>query len=142
MLQFRDLWRSHPINESVPTPCIAPQDLVNLEGQRVPKGVPVFHNQCAIRMGVTLRRVGVPPSLITGAATCAVHPREDMHFINASQLAHAIGQAPHMLLQASDAGRAIELQHKELLLVDRLMGAGPDALHKRATTIKLIAFSA
>ena len=57
-------------------------------------------------------------------------------------LAHAIGQAPHMLLQASDAGRAIELQHKELLLVDRLMGAGPYALHKRATTIKLIAFSA
>lgn len=92
MLQFRDLWRSHPINESVPTPCIAPQDLVNLEGQRVPKGVPVFHNQCAIRMGVTLRRVGVPPSLITGAATCAVHPREDMHFINASQLAHAIAK--------------------------------------------------
>ena len=93
MLQFKDLWRSHPINESVQTPCIAPHDLVNLEGERVGKGVPVFHNQCAIRMGVTLRRCGVPPSLITGVSTCGVHPREDMHFINASSLAKAVAQA-------------------------------------------------
>ena len=57
-------------------------------------------------------------------------------------LANAIGRAPHIGLDAGQRGWPIELQHKELLLVDRLMGAGPYALHKRANTIKLIAFSA
>jgi len=93
MVSFVDLWRGHPINESVMTPCIAPEDLTNLEGRQVLKGYPVFANQCAIRMGVALRRAGVQPNQISGCADCAVHPREYMHFINASQLANAISRA-------------------------------------------------
>ena len=56
-------------------------------------GFPVFSNQCAIRMGVALRRAGVQPAQISGCSHCSVHPREEMHFINASQLANAIARA-------------------------------------------------
>ena len=59
MVQFIDLWRGHPINESVTAPCVAPHDLTNMEGQTVHMGFPVFHNQCAIRLGVALRRARV-----------------------------------------------------------------------------------
>jgi hypothetical protein len=90
MVQFIDLWRGHPINESVTAPCVAPHDLTNMEGQTVHMGFPVFHNQCAIRLGVALRRAGVSDGQIGGCASCAVHPRGEMHFINASQLANAL----------------------------------------------------
>jgi len=93
MVQFIDLWRGHPINESVTAPCVAPHDLTNMEGQTVHMGFPVFHNQCAIRLGVALRRAGVSDGQIGGCASCAVHPRTDMHFINASQLANALTHA-------------------------------------------------
>lgn len=92
-MKFRDLWYGHPINESVMTPCIAPHELTNMEGKVVHRGFPVFSNQCAIRMGVALRRAGVQPSQLGSCAHCSVHPREDMHFINASQLAAAIAGA-------------------------------------------------
>src|SRR3954471_4679006 len=93
MVQFVDLWRGHPINESVTTPCIAPHDLTNLEGDHIPLGFPVFHNQCAIRMGVALRRAGVQDSQLPGCPYCSVHPRAEMHFVNATQLASAIASA-------------------------------------------------
>ena len=93
MVKFVDLWRGHPINESVTTPCIAPHDLTNLEGEHVPLGFPVFHNQCAIRMGVALRRTGVQERQLGGCSTCSVHPSSDMHFINASQLANSLAHA-------------------------------------------------
>jgi hypothetical protein len=93
MVQFIDLWRGHPINESVTAPCVAPHDLTNMEGQTVHMGFPVFHNQCAIRLGVALRRAGVTDGQIGGCASCAVHPRTEMHFINASQLANALTHA-------------------------------------------------
>lgn len=93
MVAFKDLWRGHPINESVMTPCIAPHDLTSLEGKPVSLGQPVFSNQCAIRMGIALRRAGVTASQLSGCAHCVVHSREAMHFINANQLANAIARA-------------------------------------------------
>ncbi len=93
MVRFSDLWHSHPINESVQTPCLAPVTLTNLEGKVVHQGLPVFSNQCAIRMSVALRRAGVTASQLPGVTTCGVHSREDMHFINANQLANAIARA-------------------------------------------------
>jgi hypothetical protein len=92
-VRFIDLWRGHPINESVTTPCIAPHELTNMEGEHIPMGFPVFHNQCAIRLGVALRRAGVTDGQIGGCASCSVHPRSDMHFINANQLANALAHA-------------------------------------------------
>jgi len=93
MVDFAKLWGQHPINQSDATPCLAPHDLKSLEGLQVPKGYPVFHNQCAIRMGVALREAGVPANLLRGVTTCGVHPPEAMHFINATDLANAISRA-------------------------------------------------
>lgn len=93
MVEFKDLWRGHPINHSVQTPCIAPHDLKSLEGKDVAKGYPVFANQCAIRMGVALKRAGVTADQLPGLAHCVVHTRDEMHFINANQLANAIARA-------------------------------------------------
>ncbi len=93
MVQFVDLWRGHPVNESVLTPCLAPRELINLEKKQVAQGLPVFSNQCAIRMGVSLRRSGVSHSQLSGCSTCGVHAKEDMHFINANQLANGILRA-------------------------------------------------
>lgn len=92
MIVFQELWRGHPINESVTTPCIAPADLVNLEGKEIKKGYPVFANQCAIRMSTALRRSGVTAAQLPGCAHCAVHPREEMHFVNANQLANTLAK--------------------------------------------------
>ena len=92
MVQFKHLWRNHPINESDQTPCIAPKDLISLEGKKIRKGLPVYHNQCAIRMGVSLREAGVRPGQITGCATCGAHPPSHMHFIRANELASALAR--------------------------------------------------
>jgi hypothetical protein len=90
MIRFKDLWFGHPINQSVQTPCLAPFDLTNLEGRSIQRGFPVFSNQCAIRMGIALRRAGVQPAQIANCAHCAVHARDEMHIINAQQLANAL----------------------------------------------------
>ena len=87
-MEFKDLWHGHPINESVSFPCIAPRDMQNVEGQLILQGLPMYANQCAIRCSVALKRAGVPP--ISGLATCGAHPAEEMHYINASQLARAL----------------------------------------------------
>jgi hypothetical protein len=92
MVAFRDLWYGHPINESVQTPCIAPR-AGNYHGSIVDKGYPTFANQCAIRMGVALRRAGVTPQQITGCLTCSAHPPEEMHFIRAHEVASALMRA-------------------------------------------------
>ena len=108
MVAFKELWRGHPINESVMTPCIAPQPLTNLEGKAIGQGFPVFANQCAIRMGIALRRSGVTAGQLSGCQHCVVHTREDMHFINANQLANAIlranlaGVGPREILKGAD----------------------------------------
>ncbi|MEO1207250.1 MAG: type VI secretion system amidase effector protein Tae4 [Pseudomonadota bacterium] len=92
-IQFKDLWRGHPINESVQAPCIAGAEFKNLEGRIISKGYPVFANQCAIRLGIALRRAGVTPEQLGRVTHCYHHPREEMHYINASQLAVAIERA-------------------------------------------------
>ncbi len=89
MVQFHDLWYGHPINESVQAPCIAPRD-GNFQGSQVKKGFPTFANQCAIRMGVSLKRAGVQHSQIGNILTCGAHPPEEMHYIRAQELANAL----------------------------------------------------
>ncbi|MBU2534218.1 MAG: type VI secretion system amidase effector protein Tae4, partial [Alphaproteobacteria bacterium] len=91
MVEFKDLWYGHPINESVQTPCIAPRD-GNYHGSVVRSGYPTFANQCAIRMGISLRRAGVQPGQISGCLTCSAHPHEHMHFIRAHELAAALAR--------------------------------------------------
>jgi hypothetical protein len=90
MVQFIDLWRGHPVNESVTTPCIAPHDLTNINGQQVREGDAVFANEAAIRMGIALRRVGISITELGSITTCGVHPPSDMHIVNAADLAAAL----------------------------------------------------
>jgi len=92
MVAFHDLWYGHPINESVQTPCIAPAS-GTYQGSKVIKGFPTFSNQCAIRMGVSLKRAGVLPSEINGCLTCGAHPPGVMHYIRAQELAQALTRA-------------------------------------------------
>lgn len=91
MVAFRDLWYGHPINESVQTPCIAPRN-GNFHGSVVRKGFPTFANQCAIRMGVSLKRAGVQPGQISGCLTCGAHDHDAMHYIRAQELANALAR--------------------------------------------------
>ncbi len=86
MIKFHDLWYGHPINQSVQTPCISPRNDPSHYGVELKEGYPTFANQCAIRMGVSLRRAGVTHDQIK-ALTCGVHPPEEMHCIRAQQLA-------------------------------------------------------
>ncbi len=92
MIKFKDLWYGHPINQSVQTPCISPKTGMHY-GVQVRKGYPTFANQCAIRMGVALKRAGVEPDQLSGVETCGVHPREEMHFIRAAELGNRLATA-------------------------------------------------
>ncbi len=93
MVKFKDIWYGHPINQSVTTPCIAQSQFKNLEGRTIQPGFPVYANQCAIRMAIALRRAGVTANQLSGVAACGHHPRDEMHFINSTQLANAIARA-------------------------------------------------
>ena len=84
MVEFHKLWYGHPINRSVQTPCIAPETAV-YQGSSARKGFPTYANQCAIRMGVALKRAGVEPRQISGCLTCGAHKPEAMHFIRAEE---------------------------------------------------------
>jgi hypothetical protein len=92
MLQFKDLWFRHPANEAVTYPCVAQQALTSLEGKEIARGYPVFSNQCAIRLGVALKRAGVPPQSLRGLVTCGVHAPEELHIIRAADLARALAR--------------------------------------------------
>lgn len=93
MVTFNDLWLKHPANQSVAHPCIAPLDLRNIEGRAIGRGLPVFSNQCAIRMGVCLKRAGVTPGQLGRLATCSVHAEDEMHIIRAADLGRALAGA-------------------------------------------------
>lgn len=91
MVEFKHLWRHHPINESVQSPCIAPRDMVVL-GASVKQGFPAISNQCAIRMGIALKAAGVTPTQMGSLATCTVHPPDQMHYIRAQEVGEALGR--------------------------------------------------
>lgn len=90
-LDFKTLWRSHPLNHSTQLPCRLPKEVVE-GGKTLAKGLPSYHNQCAIRMGVALKGAGIGIDQIGRVATCSFHDRQEMHVLNAQQLADAIGR--------------------------------------------------
>jgi hypothetical protein len=100
MVSFRELWEHHPTNTGDQYPCQT-------------NGVSNFTNQCAIRMGVCLKRAGVLPGQVHGAITCAQaaatgHASDEMHFVRAAEVAHALastsvpGISPHIKLAQPD----------------------------------------
>jgi Type VI secretion system (T6SS), amidase effector protein 4 len=100
VVTFRELWEHHPTNTGDQYPCQT-------------NGVSNFANQCAIRMGVCLKRAGVLPTQVHGAITCAQaattgHPADEMHCVRAAELAHALastsvpGISPYIKLAQPD----------------------------------------
>lgn len=82
MVSFRELWSNHPTNNGQQAPCTT-------------LGVSNFENQCAIRMGVCLKRSGVTLGQVRGALTCGQaklthHANDEMHFIRAREVANAL----------------------------------------------------
>jgi Type VI secretion system (T6SS), amidase effector protein 4 len=90
MLRFDTLWYRHPANNATQYPCIAPTNLTNLEGKAIAQGFPCFSNQCAIRMGVSLKQAGVTLGELGRQETCRVHGPDEMHIIRAQSLADAL----------------------------------------------------
>ncbi|MEQ1715232.1 MAG: T6SS effector amidase Tae4 family protein [Hyphomicrobium sp.] len=93
MVQFIDLWRGHPVNESVAFPCRASVDAADIGGRPVQAGEPAYANQSAISVGVALRRGGLRVEDLGKVTTCAVHDKSEMHILNARQLADALRRA-------------------------------------------------
>jgi hypothetical protein len=93
MLRFDAIWFRHPANNATQYPCIAPRELVNLEGRTIAKGYPCFSNQCAIRMGVSLKEAGINLGQLGRLETCRVHATDEMHIIRAQSLADALAAA-------------------------------------------------
>lgn len=80
MVTFSELWSNHPTNQGEQYPC------------RI-LGIGNFDKQCAIRMGVCLKRCGVTAGEIRGAITCnqaKLTNGDDMHFIRTKEVANAL----------------------------------------------------
>ncbi len=90
-LEFNALWRGHPLNNAEQAPCRLPKAL-ETGGKLLQAGLPSYPNQCAIRMGVALRRAGVTIEQMGGITTCDYHPKSEMHCLNAQQTAGAIAR--------------------------------------------------
>lgn len=92
-ITFRKLWNGAPLNNSEQTPCRLPRDIVTASGT-VLRGLPSYHNQCAIRVGVALGAAGLPADALKGVIMCEYHGREAMHCLNAQQTADALSRLP------------------------------------------------
>lgn len=80
MLVFKDLWSNHPT--------------INNDGSCESNGIKHFPNQCAIRLGISLRRCGIDTSKIPGATHCWYHAKNEGHIIRAEELAIGLAKFP------------------------------------------------
>ncbi len=88
-ITFKDLWKKHPLNNSESAPAKMLKD-TQFGGKLVRKGSPSFANQCAIRMGVTLREVGITLAQIGSPRVSWFHKKDDMYVLVAEELAHGL----------------------------------------------------
>ena len=93
MVQFIDLWRGHPINESEAQPCRVRQASTGALGAGLAAEVPFTPDQSAIRLGIALHRAGISINDLGKIATCGVHPPSEMHILDAKELANVLARA-------------------------------------------------
>ncbi len=91
-LSFTKLWRSHPTNNSVQLPARMLKD-TPYNGRIYRAGEPSFANQCAIRLGVSLREAGVTMGQLGNPRVSWFHPRDEMFILNAQELANALSRS-------------------------------------------------
>ena len=87
-IKFSDLWKGHPLNNSVAFPA----RMLATSGAKL-KGTPSFANQCAIRMGVALREAGVTLGQLGGVRVSWYHPKDKMYVLNSQELGNALARA-------------------------------------------------
>jgi hypothetical protein len=75
MITWDKLWASHPKRSSTPDPC------VDKDGKKL------FHNQCAIRMGVCLHLAGMDLSSFKGERCYPAYKHKPPHVLRAEELA-------------------------------------------------------
>lgn len=92
-LKFKNLWRNHPLNNSVGYPARMLEDVTSNGVVIKRKGTPSFPNQCAIRMGVSLRDSGISLGQLGNPRVSWYHPKERMFVLNAEELASAIARS-------------------------------------------------
>lgn len=88
-LNFRDLWNGHPHNNLNPAPAKMPKD-IKVNGALIPKGMPSFKNQCAIRMGVALKKSGVTLAQLGNPRVSWYHDKDEMFVLVAQELANGL----------------------------------------------------
>jgi len=79
MITFETLWKNHPEIFGDSGPCRT-------------NGAKNFSDQCAINLGVALRRSGFDMGKLRGARFCWQHPRSDGHVLAAEELAGALSR--------------------------------------------------
>ncbi|MGI9570542.1 MAG: type VI secretion system amidase effector protein Tae4, partial [Desulfobulbia bacterium] len=92
-LKFRELWTNHPLNNSVAYPARMLKNVTSNGVVVKRKGTPSFPNQCAIRMGVSLRDSGITMSQLGHPRVSWYHPKDRMYVLNAEELAGAIARS-------------------------------------------------
>lgn len=79
MLTFNTLWKNHPEIFSDAAPCRT-------------NGAKNFSDQCAINLGVALRRSGVDLSRLSSVRYCWQHPKSEGHILAAEEMANALSR--------------------------------------------------
>ena len=77
MLTFDSLWKNHPQIYGDAAPCRT-------------NGAKNFSDQCAINLGVALRRSGADLSKLRGVRYCWQHPKAEGHVLAAEEMARAL----------------------------------------------------
>lgn len=80
MLTFNTLWKNHPEIFGDAAPCRT-------------NGAKNFSDQCAINLGVALRRSGADLSGFRGVRYCWQHPKSEGHVLAAEEMAKALSRA-------------------------------------------------
>lgn len=80
MLTFNTLWKNHPEIFGDAAPCRT-------------NGAKNFSDQCAINLGVALRRSGADLSKLSGVRYCWQHPKSEGHILAAEEMAKALSRA-------------------------------------------------
>jgi hypothetical protein len=80
MFTFDTLWKSHPEIFGDAAPCRT-------------NGSKNFSDQCAINLGVALRRAGADMSQLRSVRHCWQHPKSEGHILAAEELAKALSRA-------------------------------------------------
>lgn len=98
MFTFDKLWKSHPEIFGDAAPCRT-------------NGSKNFSDQCAVNLGVALRRAGVDMSQLRSVRHCWQHPKSEGHILAAEELAKALSRARIPGLQGMKIVKSVDFEN-------------------------------